>query len=160
MGTYICCSIDYRINRIVKIGGMGVSKNSNTYKTFNINEKTPEGFYNQLDKEFNFDYDPCPLNPKPDIDGLFVHWGRRCFINPPYGKEIRKWLEKGLFEIKEGDTHMCCFLLPAYTDVKWFHEIVLPFAKEIRFIKGRLKFGSHNNTAPFANMVVIFEAIK
>mgnify|MGYP001566593805 FL=1 len=83
-------------------------------------------------------------------------WGKRCFINPPYGKQIKIWLEKALFEIKKGNTELAVFLLPAYTDVKWFHEIVLSKATEIRFIKGRLKFGSHNNTAPFASMVVIF----
>ena len=133
-----------------------MAKNSNTYKTFNINEKTPSGFYNQLNNEFHFDFDPCPLKPIPERDGLNIMWGKRCFINPPYGKQIKIWLEKALFEIKKGNTELAVFLLPAYTDVKWFHEIVLSKATEIRFIKGRLKFGSHNNTAPFASMVVIF----
>jgi hypothetical protein len=134
-----------------------MSKNSNTYKTFNINEKTPSGFYNQLNGEFNFDFDPCPLNPTPENNGLDISWGRRCYINPPYGKAVRGWLEKGLSEIKKGNTEIAVFLLPAYTDVKWFHEVVLLEATEIRFIKGRLKFGEHNNTAPFSNMVVIFD---
>ena len=134
-----------------------MAKNTNTYKTFNINEKTPLGFFKQLDDEFHFDFDPCPLNPNPEKDGLRMNWGKRCFINPPYGKMIKVWLEKSLLEIKEGRTELTVFLLPAYTDVKWFHEIVLPRAEEIRFIKGRLKFGEHNNTAPFANMVVIFK---
>lgn len=133
-----------------------MAKNSNTYKTFNVNEKTPTGFYNQLDEEFRFNFDPCPLNLTPEKDGLNIDWGGRCYINPPYGKAIRGWLEKALSEIEKGNTELAVFLLPAYTDVKWFHEIVLPKAKEIRFIKGRLKFGEHNNTAPFANMVVVF----
>lgn len=134
-----------------------MSKNSNTYKTFNVNEKTPIGFYNQINNEFRFDFDPCPLKENPEFDGLKIDWGGRCYINPPYGKAIRWWLEKALFEIKNGNTEIAVFLLPAYTDVKWFHEIVLPMASEIRFIKGRLKFGEHNNTAPFANMLVIFK---
>ena len=133
-----------------------MAKNSNTYKTFNVNEKTPSGFYNQLNEEFHFDFDPCPLNLNPETDGLLINWGKRCYINPPYGKAIRGWLEKGIEEIMIGNTELAVFLLPAYTDVKWFHEVVLPMAKEIRFIKGRLKFGEHNNTAPFANMLVIF----
>lgn len=132
-----------------------VAKNSNTYKTFNVNEKTPEGFYKQLNDEFQFDFDPCPLNPTPETDGLAVPWGKRVYVNPPYGKAIRSWLEKGLAERESGRSEVVVFLLPAYTDVKWFHEIVLPKAKEIRFIKSRLKFGVHNNTAPFANMLVI-----
>ena len=131
-----------------------MSKNSNTYKTFNIHENTPVDFYNQLNEEFHFDFDPCPA--EPTFDGLSVNWGKRCYINPPYGKAIRGWLEKGLLEIKLGHTDLEVFLLPSYTDVKWFHEIVLPTATEIRFIKGRLKFGNHNNSAPFASMLVIF----
>jgi hypothetical protein len=132
-----------------------MGKNSNTYKTFNINEKTPSGFYHQLDEEFHFDFDPCPLNPTPEIDGLSMKWGKRCYINPPYGKAVRTWLEKAINEIDSGNTEVAVFLLPSYTDVKWFHEVVLPRASEIRFIKGRLKFGAHNNTAPFASMVVV-----
>ncbi len=132
-----------------------MAKNSNTYKTFNIHEKTPTGFYNQLNEEFHFNFDPCPLNST--INGLEIAWGRYCYINPPYGKAIRSWLEKALFEIEMKHTKLAVFLLPSYTDVKWFHEIVLPHAHEIRFIKGRLKFGEHNNAAPFANMLVIFK---
>jgi site-specific DNA-methyltransferase (adenine-specific) len=134
-----------------------MSKNLNTFKTLETNERTPEGFYKQLDDEFHFDFDPCPLNPNPEINGLLSSWGKRAFINPPYGKAITNWLSKALLEIRGGETEIAVFLLPAYTDVKWFHEIVLPKASEIRFLKGRLKFGSHNNSAPFANMIVIFE---
>ena len=122
-----------------------------------MNERTPKGFYDQLDAEFNFDFDPCPLNPTPEFDGLNIDWGKRCFINPPYGKAVRFWLEKALREINKGNTDIAVFLLPSYTDVKWFHEVVLPKSSDIRFIKGRLKFGEHNNTAPFANMLVIFK---
>ena len=134
-----------------------MAKNRNTYRTFNVHEKTPKGFYVQLDAEFKFDFDPCPLNPNPEHDGLNIDWGKRCYINPPYGKAVRFWLEKGLREINKGNTEIAVFLLPSYTDVKWFHEIVLPHAEEIRFIKGRLKFGEHSNTAPFANMIVVFK---
>lgn len=136
-----------------------MAKNSNTYKTFNIHEKTPTGFYDQLNEEFQFDFDPCPLKTE-EQDGLEIKWGKRCYINPPYGKAVRGWLEKALSEIKLGNTELAVFLLPAYTDVKWFHEVVLLEAKEIRFIKGRLKFGEHNNTAPFANMIVVFSKSK
>lgn len=126
-------------------------------KIFNTSERTPLEFYNKLNEEFKFDFDPCPLNPNPTTDGLGISWGKRVYVNPPYGKAIRTWLEKGLAEIGGGNSEMVCYLLPAYTDVKWFHEIVLAKAKEIRFIKGRLKFGEHNNTAPFSSMLVIFE---
>ena len=133
---------------------MTMAKNSNTYKTFNIFENTPKAFYNQLDQEFHFDFDPCP--PNPSFNGLEVEWKGNVYINPPYGKAIKSWLEKGLKEIEIGNCKVAVFLLPSYTDVKWFHEIVLPKSKEIRFIKGRLKFGDHNNSAPFASMLVVF----
>ena len=133
-----------------------MSRNKNTYKTLNIHENTPVAFYNQLDEEFHFDFDPCPA--EPTFDGLSISWGKRCYINPPYGKAIRMWLEKALSEIEVGNTEVAVFLLPACTDVKWFHEVVLPKASEVRFIKGRLKFGSHNNSAPFASMLVIFRS--
>jgi site-specific DNA-methyltransferase (adenine-specific) len=121
---------------------------------FNIHEATPTKVYEELNKEFEFDFDPCPLNST--TDGLSINWGKRVYVNPPYGKAIRGWLEKALIEL-EKETEIVVFLLPANTDVKWFHEIVLPKASEIRFIKGRLKFGEHNNSAPFASMFVIFK---
>ena len=72
-----------------------MAKNSNTYKTFNVNEKTPSGFYNQLNDEFYFDFDPCPF-PKPNWDGLRRDWGERNYCNPPYKPRgtIAKWVDK------------------------------------------------------------------
>lgn len=117
---------------------------------------TPADVYAALNNEFSFDFDPCPLGG--DVDGtatLFVRWGgKRVFCNPPYGPGIRPFLERG----HEAD--VAVFLIPARTDTKWFHEIVLPQAKEIRFVKGRLKFGGSANSAPFPSMIVVFEKDK
>lgn len=136
-----------------------MGKNQDMYKTHNVNERTPKALYDDLDGEFSFDFDPCPLNA--DFDGLKIDWGKHVFINPPYTRgQIKLWLEKGLNEIEKGNTNIIVFLLPSYTDVFWFHEIVLPKAHEIRFIKGRLKFGNHNNSAPFGSMVVVFKEKK
>jgi site-specific DNA-methyltransferase (adenine-specific) len=113
--------------------------------------KTPPEVYERLDEEFLFDFDPCPLDGEKDgLATLFVSWvGRRVFCNPPYGPGIKKWLERGL------EAEVAVFLLPARTDTRWFHEVVLPKAREIRFIRGRLKFGMAKNSAPFPSMVVI-----
>lgn len=73
----------------------------------------------------------------------------RAFINCPYDR-IGKWL------LRAKDAPLTVYLIPARTDVKWFHEIVLPYASEIRFIKGRLKFGESKNPAPFPSMIVVF----
>lgn len=114
---------------------------------------TPVSVYDALNVEFKFDFDPCPLDGNVDgLASLFVSWeGRRVFCNPPYGPRINKWLERGL------EADLAVFLIPARTDTRWFHEIVIPKAKEIRFIKGRLKFGGAKNYAPFPSMIVVFE---
>src|SRR5208337_1071156 len=82
---------------------------------------------------------------------LFFPWkGKRIFCNPPYGPAIRKFLDRAL------EAKLAVYLLPARTDTRWFHEIVLPQATEIRFLKGRLRFGNAINNAPFPSMIVIF----
>ena len=113
---------------------------------------TPAGVYQALDAEFHFNFDPCPLDGTQDgLSTLFTTWaGRRVFCNPPYGPGLAKWMERGL------EADLAVFLVPARTDTKWFHDMVLPKAKEIRFLKGRLKFGGSQNSAPFPSMVVIF----
>lgn len=113
---------------------------------------TPQTLYAELDAEFHFDFDPCPLGG--DVDGrapLFVSWeGKRVFCNPPYGPEIPKFLRRAC------EAELAVFLIPPRTDTRWFHEIVLPYAKEVRFIRGRLKFGESKNPCPFPCLVAIF----
>lgn len=118
---------------------------------------TPQHFFDELNDEFHFDCDVCATeeNAKcekyysPTEDGLKQTWGV-CWMNPPYGREIGKWVKKAA----ESNATVVC-LLPARTDTKWFHEYILGKA-EIRFVKGRLKFGDGKNSAPFPSMVVIF----
>ena len=114
---------------------------------------TPIETYSALDKEFGFNFDPCPLHSEED--GLQVSWkGRRVYCNPPYGPKIRSFLDKA------NEAELAVFLVPARTDTKWFHEIVLPLAKEIRFLRGRLKFGGSKNSAPFPSMVIVFRGAR
>ena len=113
--------------------------------------RTPDELFIQLDNEFAFDFDPCPINPS--FDGLNVDWGMRTYVNPPYSK-IPAWLEKAKEELENGNSHIIVFLLPGDTSTKWFHNYILGKA-EIRFIKGRLRF-TNNKPAPFASMIVIF----
>lgn len=125
---------------------------------------TPKELYKKLNNEFDFDFDPCPLNPT--FDGLEVGWKKCNFINPPYSN-IVEFLKKGHEEINNGNTKVLVYLIPVRTDTKWFHTYVYPYFKqekephaEIRFLKGRLKFekgtGS-KHSAPFPSMVVIFD---
>lgn len=113
---------------------------------------TPRAFYQALDAEFNFNFDPCPIDGESDgAARLLTPWrGKRVFCNPPYGPDIRRFLDCWQ------DADLAVYLLPARTDTRWFHEVCLPHAKEIRFVRGRLKFGEAKNSAPFPSMVVVF----
>jgi DNA N-6-adenine-methyltransferase Dam len=113
--------------------------------------KTPRALYQALDAEFRFDYDPCPAKPK--LDGLKSDWGNINFVNPPYGKEITKWIQKGYQESLKGKTVV--FLLPSRTDTRCWHDYIMK-ADEIRFIRGRLKFDDQKNSAPFPSAIAIF----
>lgn len=121
---------------------------------------TPQEFFDELNKEFSFKLDVCatPDNAKcekyftPQDDGLSQDWGGQVvWCNPPYGREIGKWVEKAS-KTKDATVVM---LLPARTDTKWFHNYIYQKA-EVRFIKGRLKFGDGTKDAPFPSMVVVF----
>jgi hypothetical protein len=138
-------------------GGERVSANLQVhFSSASDRWKTPLSLYIGLDSEFRFNFDPCPLDGTQDgLASLFVDWSaKRVFCNPPYGPGIEKWLKRGL------EADLAVFLLPARTDTRWFHDIVLPKAKEIRFIRGRLKFGDAENGAPFPSMVVVFDKSK
>ena len=124
---------------------------------------TPEWLYDELDKEFHFTDDPCPLHGRR---GLGRDWGKRVYVNPPYGRGISNWIYKAWLSIHGNGglnlsptSELIVMLLPSRTDTKWWHDYVMK-AQEIRFIKGRLKFGEHKNSAPFPSCVVIFEDTK
>ena len=120
---------------------------------------TPQDVFDKLNGEFSFTLDPCANDTNHKCkkyftkteNGLLQDWDDEIvFCNPPYGREIGKWVKKAA-ESKA----TVVMLLPARTDTKWFHDYIYEKA-EIRFIKGRLKFGEAQNSAPFPSMVVIF----
>ena len=141
--------------------------NMNIHFSSQSNEwATPQEFFDELNKEFNFTLDPCATkeNAKCDKfytiedDGLSKDWRNEIvFCNPPYGRQIKKWVEKAYWTNQTNmvDTPVV-MLIPARTDTKYFHDYIYNKA-EIRFIRGRLKFGGHINSAPFPSMVVIFK---
>ncbi len=130
------------------------------------NWATPQSFFDELNKEFGFNLDPCADDENHKCgkyftikeNGLIQNWGGyRVFCNPPYGREICKWVEKAYQESKKANT-LICMLIPARTDTKYFHQYIYGKA-EIRFIQGRLKFGNRKNAAPFPSMLVIYNNI-
>ncbi len=118
---------------------------------------TPKEVYLALHKEFSFTFDPCPLMDPAKAgmslfgtDGLSKPWdGERVYCNPPYGPGIAQWLAKA----REPD--LSVYLLPSRTDTKWWHEYAMK-ADEIRFLRGRLKFGGAINSAPFPSVVLVY----
>jgi len=116
--------------------------------------RTPQSLYEQLDSEFHFDHDPCPMvDGFRTCDGL-GDWKQRNFINPPYSK-VKTWIKHGYEQSVKGK--LCVFLVAARTDTTWFHEYVLPYAKEVRFIRGRLNFSTGKFNAPFPSCIIVFD---
>lgn len=126
---------------------------------------TPQAFFDVLDAEFNFDLDPCAdeYNHKCERyfteqdDGLAQDWisthTHTVFMNPPYGREISKWIRKAYEEAQKGGVVVA--LIPSRTDTRYWHDYVMK-AAEIRFVRGRLQFGDSKNSAPFPSAVVVF----
>jgi phage N-6-adenine-methyltransferase len=126
--------------------------------------ETPQDLFDNLNSELNFTLDvsanaqntKCEVYIDKELDGLKINWTSVCWMNPPYGKQIGKWVEKAYNQVKSEMAKIVVCLLPARTDTRWFHNYILNKA-EIRFIKGRLKFGGSKNSAPFPSMIVIFK---
>ena len=125
--------------------------------------ETPKEFFDKLNDVFDFSLDVCavPETAKcenyftPEIDGLAQKWGNNiCWMNPPYGREQVKWIEKAAKESLNGTTIVC--LIPARPDTKVWQNIIFPNAKGVCFIRGRLKFGGSKDSAPFPSAIVIF----
>ncbi len=126
---------------------------------------TPQDFFDKLNEDFSFTLDPCATSENAKCDkffteednGLVQNWGGECvFCNPPYGRVLKDWVEKCSNEAKKENTQIV-LLIPARTDTRYFHEFIYKKPNvEIRFIKGRLKFGEATNSAPFPSMLVIF----
>jgi site-specific DNA-methyltransferase (adenine-specific) len=140
-----------------------INKNMNNDLMFSSKTpeyETPQYLFDELDRQFHFKLDVCATEKNAkcntyiseEVDGLTQEWWKSAWnwCNPPYGRNIGKWVEKC--------THyktVC--LLPARTDTRWFHDFIYNKQNvEIRFIKGRLKFGDSKNSAPFPSMICVF----
>ena len=126
---------------------------------------TPDDLMKELNDEFKFDFDPCPLqHDTKKWDGLKIEWKERNFINPPYSRKLKEaFVLKAIEESKKGK--ICVMLLPVSTSTKLFHHHILPNQKEIRFVFKRIKFKGVNTFGQYVNdkagmhdsMVVIFK---
>lgn len=128
---------------------------------------TPQPFFDKLNEEFHFTLDPCATKENTkcakfftkEQDGLTKSWANEIvFMNPPYGRDIKYWMEKAYKESLGGAVVVC--LIHARTDTRWFWDWVIDKAKEIRFIKGRIRFGGLPNSSPFPSLVVVYDKRK
>lgn len=124
--------------------------------------ETPQWLFDKLNERFQFTLDVCATPDKakcerfftPETDGLAQSWqGERCWMNPPYGKAIYQWVQKAREEAANGA--IVVGLLPARTDSRWWQDNVAGHA-DVRFIKGRLKFGEAKDSAPFSSAIAIW----
>ena len=141
-------------------------------KNKNLNHRddwaTPPYFYNKLNEEFNFNFDPCPYQHNVnDWDGLDIEWKERNYINPPYSRKLKEaFVKKSIEESNKGK--LCVMLLPVSTSTRLFHDFILPNKTEIRFIDGRIKFCGVNTKGEYVtdkapmhdSMLVIFDKRK
>ncbi len=135
------------------------------YSSLRSDWETPPEVFVPLDEEFHFTLDVCATAEtakclewySPDTDGLSHEWDGVCWMNPPYGRKIGKWVKKAYEESLRGVTVVC--LLPARTDTAWWHDYCMK-ASEIRFLRGRVYFwqnGARSTAAPFPSAVVVFK---
>lgn len=129
--------------------------------------ETPQDLFDTLDNEFHFTLDPastdenakCEKHYTIEDDGLCQSWaGERVFCNPPYGRELSKWVKKAHAEVALNPGTVVVMLIPARTDTTYFHDYIYHKA-EVRFIRGRLRFciqGKAKDAAPSPSMVVVF----
>ena len=136
------------------------------YSSKSYEWETPQELFDSLHSEFGFNLDPCatkenakcPYYFTQEDDGLIQDWGEyTVFMNPPYGRVIRKWIKKAFEAAKLGATVVC--LLPARTDTSYWHDYIFKEGVEVRFLRGRVHF-SGGGPAPFPSAVVIFRGAK
>lgn len=122
---------------------------------------TPTGVFQALNTRYHFDLDACATRENAkceryfslEQDALRQEWTGTVWANPPYGRELGRWLKKAYESSQQGATVVC--LVPARTDSHWWHAYCMK--GNIFFIRGRLRFGDAQNSAPFPSAVVVFE---
>jgi len=123
--------------------------------------ETPDWLYSRLDGMFHFDVDLCAtqINKKcpnfisPQDDSFRQEWKGTCWLNPPYGRGVDKWIKKAVSSAVNEEATVVA-LLPARTETKWFQHVwTAPF---IVFLAGRLQFKGAPAVAPFPSCLAIF----
>ena len=152
------------VQRIFNILQMNTQTLKTMFSSVRIDYPTPDDVYKQLNDEFDFTLDPCANleNAKcrnfytAEQDGLSKKWTGKVYMNPPYGRDIGRWIAKAYRSVTQKECELVVALIPSRTDTRWWHDYVMK-ADEIRFVKGRIKFDG-KNSAPFPSAIVIWRA--
>ena len=129
--------------------------------------ETPQDFFNELHEKYNFTLDATASDENTKLpnyytvedDALKQKWEGRVFVNPPYGREIKRWVKKAYEESLEPYNECVVMLIPARTDTTYWHEYIFGKAKDVDFLKGRLKFeinGKAKDAAPFPSALITY----
>lgn len=137
--------------------------NTGMYSSYNDDWSTPQELFDELNHKYHFEVDVCASEANAkcskyytvEQDGLKQRWEGNCWCNPPYGRKIGLWLEKAYKSSQCGAFVVC--LVPARTDTKWWNYWAVK--GEIEYIKGRLKFGNSQNSAPFASAIIKYKPL-
>jgi phage N-6-adenine-methyltransferase len=145
--------------------------NAVLYSSHSKEWETPDGFFQEVDREFHFTLDACATTENAkvprnfitkEVDALRVPWVGTVWCNPPYGRDIGIWFAKARIEAQAGSTVV--MLAHARTDTRWWHEYVQSkcpnVSIEVRFVKGRLKFKDAKSSAPFPSALIIYRPIN
>lgn len=123
---------------------------------------TPPDLFADLHREFGFTLHACATadNAKcsryftPETDGLAQRWEGVVWCNPPYGRALGRWIAKAWEAAQAGDAEVVVCLVPARVDTAWWHDYCA--RAEVRFLRGRLRFGGAESGAPFPSAIVVF----
>lgn len=142
--------------------------NSGLYSSEDDSWATPPDIYDKLNKMFGpFDLDPAASSSNAKCEkyytrsdsGLRASWyGHSVFLNPPYGRDIHRWMRKCSME--RFGAKIICALIPGRTDARWFQEYVLSHVSELYFVRGRIKFEGSFNSAPFPSIIAVYHPVQ
>ena len=129
--------------------------------------ETPQFLFDELHAKYNFTIDVASSGENAKVDNYYTEeddalkkkWEGRVFVNPPYGREIKHWVKKAYEESLKHYNECVVMLIPSRTDTTYWHDYIFGKAKDIEFIKGRLKFelnGKPSGPAPFPSAIITF----
>lgn len=141
---------------------MGIDNNS--FKSKSVEYETPTEIVEPLIEEFNIVLDVCATRENAQCayfitkyqDAFTKDWSEHgnCWMNPPWGRGMKKWVERAREESRKGIVVVC--LLPVRSNTIWWHKNIIDTKAEVRFLKGEIKFNKMERGLWLPCAIVIF----